>query len=386
MKRVLIIQPTIPHYRVPFFNTLERLRPACWEFAVTFDRTELQAPRILQQPLRERGFCFPTVDVRHCSWTIGGRTLEYQTVWRQAGRFDLVIAEHALRDLAYVLCALHRLQGVSFAYWGHGRDRGIEHAQGMKRVAERLKLALARRVDGYFAYTRQVRVELVAQGLPPDRVFAIDNTIDINEQRRMLDAFGPRREAIRRELGVEKRDVLLFVGRFTPNKRVPFLIDAFQQLRRMRPQAHLFVVGGGPGEDRLQSLPGVTHFGLMQDPQELAPIYVASDLFVYPGAVGLGPLQALCYELPVVAIDSPTHMPEFEYLTTANSVQLPYGTTAGAYATAVDRLLDNEAQLTTLRAGVWPSIRHLTIDNMAANFVAGVNVLLGCAEDNGAAR
>jgi len=372
-KRALIIQPAIPHYRIPFFNALERLRPDWWEFCVTFDDSESSQRRSLFETIDRNRINFPLQGVRRFG-PIG--RFEYQTAWIAGARSDLIIAEHAVRDIVYLTSMLHRLHGVKFAWWGHGRDRSLTKAKGLKAAAEWVKPHLARLADGYFAYTQSIRQEMITNGLQPDRVFALNNTIDIEEQRRAYENGFPRRVEIRRELGVESGIVLLFVGRFTANKRVPFLIEAFNHLRKRRADVHLFLIGGGGEKYELERIPGVRWFGGIEDIEKLAPIYTASDLFVFPGAVGLGPLQALCYDLPVVAIDSDFHGPEVEYLTAANSIMLPRQTSELDYANAVDSLLNDPDQLRILRSSTWQSIRHLTIDNMARNFIEGVNTLL----------
>lgn len=66
----------------------------------------------------------------------------------------------------------------------------------------------------------------------------------------------------------------------------------------------------------------------------LAPLYAASDVFTFPGDVGLGPLQALCYDLPVITLESPTHMPEIIYLNKSNSIILPNRISLGPGAAA----------------------------------------------------
>jgi len=378
VRNVLIVQPTITHYRVPFFNALERLRPNTWQFAVTFDPSEFETPRFLQAPLAPDALHFPTVPVRHIELLGHGRKPTYQTIWRRAGGFDLIIVEQALHDLAYLLCQVHRLHGTRFAYWGDGRDRLVERATGLKRLAEGVKLALTRHADGLFAYTPGVKAEMVRQGVAADRVFALSNTIDIDEQRAAFERHRPLREEIRRALGVEGKKVLLFVGRFTRNKRVPFLIEAFSALHRMSPDTHLLLVGGGADVGG-QGMPGVTFLGSTEDLDRIARAYVASDVFAFPGTVGLAPLQAMCYDLPAVTIDSLSHGAELEYLTPANSLILPARATAEGYAAALRDLLADADRVAALRAGIWPSIRHLTIDNMALNFIRGVNALLAPA-------
>ena len=50
MHKVLIAhQSTIPHYRVPFYNSLENQKPDNWQFDVVFDISELEKPRFFKE-------------------------------------------------------------------------------------------------------------------------------------------------------------------------------------------------------------------------------------------------------------------------------------------------------------------------------------------------
>jgi hypothetical protein len=63
-------------------------------------------------------------------------------------------------------------------------------------------------------------------------------------------------------------------------------------------------------------------------------------------------------------------------LNSENALILPEGSSSEQYALAIKTLLEDQPRWAELRAHAWPSIKHLTIDNMAQNFVAGVNSIL----------
>ena len=110
---------------------------------------------------------------------------------------------------------------------------------------------------------------------------------------------------------------------------------------------------------------------------QLGPLYTASDLYVNPGSVGLGPLQALCYDLPVLTINSKiNHGPEIEYLQSKNSIIMEEYTNPNEYAYKILNLFKEKEQLNYLTSNTWPSIQHLTIEQMAKKFINGVNTIL----------
>ncbi len=377
MKSILIAhQSTIPHYRVPFFNTLEKLRPNQWRFEVVFDPSEINSPIFFKEPIDVTTFRFPTKAVRTFSIKIRGKRLTYQTFWRAAAQYDLVILENALNNLTYPLIQLHQLRSTLIAFWGHGRDRSVVSPSVGKRMSEGFKRIQTRSSRGFFAYTEGVKKDLLEQGISSEKIYVVNNTIDISAYREVYHQKFPQREAIQAELGVKGKKVLLYVGRFTPNKRIRFLLEAFSILWQKDPNYQLFMVGGGGSPDLTTQLEGVDYFRTVVDIDKLARIYLASDLYVIPGAIGLGPLQALCFDLPVVTIESRIHGPEKDYLSSENSILLEANSTPENFANAIDALFSNQEKITVLKSGVWSSIQHLTIEKMAEKFIFGVNNIL----------
>lgn len=110
--------------------------------------------------------------------------------------------------------------------------------------------------------------------------------------------------------------------------------------------------------------------------EDINYFYMISDLFMFPGACGLGPVQALCFDLTPAVIDSSIHNPEYEYLNEKNAIICDRDVSPEAYADAIDTHLQDTEQWQRVRAQAWPSIRHLTVENMAKNFVHGINTIL----------
>jgi len=113
----------------------------------------------------------------------------------------------------------------------------------------------------------------------------------------------------RRRLGLPmNRPLLLNVGRLVPQKNQDVLIRALASL----PGAHLALAGGGPDGDRYQALAselGVAdrvHFLGARTPEEVADLYSACDLFVFPSVwetFGLAAVEAAIAGIPMVVAD-----------------------------------------------------------------------------------
>lgn len=383
-RQVLIAhQGTIPHYRVRFYELLEARRPRGWEFRVVYDCAA--AGRLDGEHLEQldwRRFRFPLLDARTRRIGVAGRRLFWQHFFRRARHFDVLITDTHLTNLTYPACALYRLAGQKQILWGHTRNMNVATLSGPQRLGQKVKTLWLRSSDAFFAYTEGSRREIVAAGMDPKKVFVLHNTIDTAGERAAFEALRPRRDALRRELGLEGRRVLISVGRLRRDKRIAFLMETFARLRAADPAWHLILVGDGPerphAEEAARRLgPGAARvLGAVTRREELAPLYVASDLYILTGFVGLGPLQAFCYDLPGVIFDTGTHSPEIEYVNEANAVVLPGATTEAEAARRIPEILDRFSS-PERRAGIYESIRHLTLENMVERFIEGINSVIG---------
>jgi len=116
-----------------------------------------------------------------------------------------------------------------------------------------------------------------------------------------LDTFSPNgaRRDLRAELGLARDSrVLVFAGRFSAEKNVPVLMEAF---RRLGDPFHLLLIGG----DATGREGNVTRLPYCRDNPLLASYLRSADAFVHAGVhetFGLVILEALACGRPVVAM------------------------------------------------------------------------------------
>lgn len=121
----------------------------------------------------------------------------------------------------------------------------------------------------------------------------------------------------RYNIGKEKI-ILLYVGRFSKEKRVSVLLNIYDKLTKHDlNKYHLVLVGGGPEEEKIlkTNLKNITILPYCNDKDRLASIYNSSDIFVTASdseTFGLSLLEAQSCGLPVVAFNR-TSIPELVY-------------------------------------------------------------------------
>lgn len=113
---------------------------------------------------------------------------------------------------------------------------------------------------------------------------------------------------VREFYGIKEKYLLLFVGRLAPEKDLDLLLQLMHRLPdRIRSEVHWLVVGDGPMMEygRKEAPPNVTFTGYRSG-EELAELYAASDLFVFPSATetfGNVVLEAAASGLPAIVAD-----------------------------------------------------------------------------------
>jgi glycosyltransferase involved in cell wall biosynthesis len=187
--------------------------------------------------------------------------------------------------------------------------------------------------DGWVAQTENVRTQLVAAGIPADRVYLVPNGVWIP---------GAVRPA-------SDHDGVLYVGNLTQGsewKAFDVLFDAWIGVVQKRPAARLIFVGGGdpaPWQQVLSKagvLDSVTFVGRLDDP---SPCYENAGIFVLPSRVeGMSNalLEAQSWGLGCVVSDIPGNTAVIRH--ESNGLVVPVND-ASALTDAVIRLLDDKA-------------------------------------------
>jgi len=125
------------------------------------------------------------------------------------------------------------------------------------------------------------------------------------------EEFNPayRSQEYRDAFDVGPDDLLLtYVGRLAREKDLHLLLRSWEELRRVRGNAQLVLLGRGPLEEEIQrrAIPGVHTAGVLRG-RELAVAYASADLFVFPSPTetfGNSLLEAMASGLPSLAVSA----------------------------------------------------------------------------------
>lgn len=378
-RSVAIVHPWLPQYRIEFF---ERLRDSLDRAGVDLslahganppfarnrgdDRTVAWAERLVERELR-----------------LGPKTIVYRNTWEPAVDADLLILEDGLRNVdTYVYLARRTAARKPTAFWGHGRtmDKSVGKVeQGVKRV-------LLRRADWWFAYTRGVRDGMIDEGLPAERITAVQNTFDTTALAEGRSQVTDEMVADRRsDLDLTKGHTVLFIGGLGPSKNLDLLVEAGRILAAADPLFRVVIAGSGPERERLERIavnePFLRLVGSVFEPVDKAVLAAACDLLAVPGLVGLVAIDSFVLGIPIVTVSPWNHAPEFEYLRDGENCVIA-APEAASYAAAIRSTLADPALLASLSAECSQDSSGYTLEAMVDNFAAGVCSALGLSRSN----
>jgi glycosyltransferase involved in cell wall biosynthesis len=138
-------------------------------------------------------------------------------------------------------------------------------------------------------------------GVDAERIQVVPNGLDPG-----LVAAAPDRAAMRTRLGIPvEAPLVVFVGKCNANKNLPLLVRIFERVLRVRPDAHLIMVGKGLTQDWAQTAfgghPAVHGLGTRDDIYDLIGcadcLVLTSKSEGFPNAV----LEAMVLGVPPVA-------------------------------------------------------------------------------------
>jgi PEP-CTERM/exosortase A-associated glycosyltransferase len=266
MMRILhILDHSLPLHSGYSFRTLAILRE---QRALGWQTLQLTTPRhgATDSDVEEAdGFSFHRTPVPVASLSAVPGAIYVQEMAATARRLDALCATFrpdVLQAHSPVLNALPALKvgrkrAIPVVYevralWEDAAvDHGVTREGSLRYRASRILETFAlRHADHVTTICEGLRSEIVARGIPAERVTVIPNAVDTSAFR-----FGAEPDAaLRRELGLDGKKVIGFVGSFYTYEGLDLLIEAAALLQPQHPDLRVLLVGGGPHEAALKQL------------------------------------------------------------------------------------------------------------------------------------
>jgi len=355
--RLAVQQRVLPNYRAPFFDLLASACDGGMSLFTGLPRhsegiTTTSQLKIANYKLGQNIHLFG-----------GALYLCYQrglVDWLEKWNPDALIVEANPRYLST----------SSAVKWMHERKRpvigwglGSPPARGFLKPG---RTSFIKQFDALIAYSQRGAEEYAALGFPHKKIFVAYNSVSAPQTFSL-----PQRPST-----FDPRPCILFVGRLQARKRVEDLLLACTQIE---PSPRLVIVGDGPERKSLESFaqeiyPSAEFIGARHG-AELAPYFMAADLFVLPGTGGLAVQEAMSYGLPVIVAEGDGTQDDL--VREENGWQIPYNIVHYLIHIMKDALSD-VVRLRKMGEESYRIVREeINIEKMVETFVRALNIATG---------
>ena len=205
------------------------------------------------------------------------------------------------------------------AFWEDAAvDHGTTHEGSLRyRLTRRLETHALRRADHVFTICEGLRGDILARGVPQDKVTVIPNAVDIGS----FELGGAPDAQLQQRLGLANCAVVGFIGSFYAYEGLDLLLEALPAMLAVLPDVRVLLVGGGPQEEALKAQAarlGITDkvvFTGRVPHAEVQRYYDLIDVLAYPRhsmrltelVTPLKPLEAMAQGRLLVASDVGGH-------------------------------------------------------------------------------
>ncbi|WP_208277331.1 TIGR04063 family PEP-CTERM/XrtA system glycosyltransferase [Massilia oculi] len=245
------------------------------------------------------------------------------------------------------------------AFWEDAAvDHGTSTEGGLRyRLTRALETHALRQADAVTTICEGLRRDIVARGIPADKITVIPNAVDIDK----FAVGGVADQDLKTKLGLHGARLIGFIGSFYAYEGLDILLRAVPALTAERPDLRVLLVGGGPEDARLRQLAKdlnivdkVVFTGRVPH-EQVQMYYDLLDVLVYPRlsmrltdlVTPLKPLEAMAQGRVLAASDVGGHQ---ELIVDGKTGVLFKADDPQALAVKVGGLIDAQAEWPALRA------------------------------------
>lgn len=275
MKKVLLYQSQIPHYRRPIFEELGKYV----DLTIAYTSGEYQSGENYSVK-KVKMHRIPKVGYWH------GLDLV-----RLAKKSDILISMLApgYLDINLIKCFAPKIKHIR---WGIGVQAGYETRYDSPIGAD-IFLKIVRACDAALFYSEYPRNKYARIGIDAQKMFVANNTVAVEK----IDVATERKK-------------LIFVGTLYAQKRVDLLLDAYAKaVSQCSGVPNLVIVGDGDEREKLMAqaqelciADRVSFKGKIEDESILSKLFSEAVACISPDQAGLSVLKSMGYGVPFITM------------------------------------------------------------------------------------
>lgn len=269
--KVLLLQGTIIHYRVPVYNKL----------AEKVDLTVVYSEGSVPENVAFKYQYIPTIKKHY--------KIHEKNIYMMAQNYDVVIC---MFDFSYLYFRLLDIlpHKYKLIYWGIGVSAGYnERFDGDQSIVKKT-MGHMKRADAMLFYSDYPVRKFEKMGLRREKLFVANNTV----------AVLPHKEKI--------KDTLLFIGSLYKQKKIDVLLEAYwSAYQKNNNIPNLILIGDGTERENIEKW--ISKYGLNEkikltggiyNDEELVSYFEKAIMCISPDQAGLSVLKSMGYGVPYV--------------------------------------------------------------------------------------
>lgn len=220
-------------------------------------------------------------------------------------KFDVVIIGGSSDFTTQIAFLLTKLVKTPIVLW----SEGIDNPKGrIGKIVSPIFNYITKHSDAIIVPGSKSKEYYLSVGATKNNIFIAPNIVENDYFIKQSTNFKEEKERIRKEMKIDGKKVIIFVGQLIKRKGVDNLIHAVNKLNKTIPDIILFIVGNGPLRSELQEICKISknhnvYFTGWIDEKEKVKYYSIADIFVLPTLFdvwGLVINEAMCCGLPVI--------------------------------------------------------------------------------------
>lgn len=304
--KLCVIYNFAAHYRAPVFIEIDNEFDCDWYFGKANDDIKKMDYSLLKGNIHELETC----KLGPITWYRGMISLllrkDYDT-------FLVFAMTKELSTWVFGLLAKLFYPKKKVFFWSHGWY-GKESRKGAIIKKQLFKLPNG----GTFLYGNHARNLMIKEGLNPNQLYVVYNSLNYDEQLRIRKEL--KNTSVYRDHFGNSYPNIIFIGRLTKIKRFDLILNAVAELKKRGRLVNLTFIGDGVERENMERMveangiqSQVWFYGACYDEKVNANLIYNADLCVSPGNIGLTAMHVMMFGCPAITNDDFSHqMPEFE--------------------------------------------------------------------------
>lgn len=355
-KKILIVQPAIPHYNVNFFNSFSD------EYSLTV-AADTKSDKNLNNGL--------SLKCKFNIFNLKSKSLVFGFTWNKGlfkylrrNKFDIIVLNSNPRDLSQLLLAIFNFRKIYS--WG------MFHRIGKNKLVSQLAFFIysfcSKKV---LVYSRTGALNLRSLFISTSKINIVGNGLSLKPKLSDL----PETSS-----GIK----LLQVVRLSNYKKPSFCIDAVDMLLKKNPNAQITfdIVGDGPEYQslchkikKLKLCNYITMHGSIYEEADLERFFTNAHISIVPTCIGLSAHHSFSYGCPVITDNSLSNQAsEFDILFNKYNSLIYDENSVESLCDCIETLMINEKLLADLRVGAFNTALQNNTYTKYTNFKKGLQL------------